>query len=87
LDLVVYNKQGEFDVFAELKKRIADVDAQHKDVEIRLEADVDKVMKKFGEFTFKFDQNEKVFRNLVSSFIFIILTLFLYNSPTIRNKQ
>jgi len=87
LDLVVYNKKGEFDVFAELKKRIADVDAQHKDVEIRLEADVDKVMKKFGEFTFKFDQNEKVFRNLVSSFIFIILTMFLYNSPTIRNKQ
>lgn len=69
LDLVVYNKKGEFDVFQEIRQKIIQVDGEHKEVEIRLEANVEKVMKTFTEFSFKFDQNEKSFKNLVSIFI------------------
>lgn len=67
IDKVVYNKQdevAELDIFKEIFAKISQVEADRKVVEARLESNVESVLKTFKEYGFKFEQNEKVFKQL-----------------------
>ena len=66
LDDTMHNRTGELDVFIELRQRIQDVDSDRKVVELGLKTDLQSILTTFTEFNFKFEQNEKMFKQLVS---------------------
>ena len=59
LDDTVHEKTDSLDVFQKIFNKIGQVEEDRKNVEMRLEANVDSVMKTFAEYKFKFSQNDK----------------------------
>jgi len=66
LDDTVHEKTEALDVFQKIFSKIAQVEEDRKTIEMRLEANVDSVMKTFAEYQFKFQQNDKQFKTMVS---------------------
>ena len=66
LDDTVHEQTEGLDVFKKIFAKIAQVEEDRKTVEMRLEANVDSVMKTFSEYQFKFEQNDKQFKTMVS---------------------
>ena len=62
LDKVIFNRAEDLDIFQNIDKRITAIDVDRKDKENKLETDIGICLKTFEEYTFKFEQNEKVFK-------------------------
>lgn len=63
--MTLYNKKDEeLDIFREIHEKIAQVVADRKVVESRMEEKVDSVLATFEEYNFKFAQQEKHFDQL-----------------------
>lgn len=58
----MFNKTAELDAFAEIKQKISQVETERKEIEIAMQTDLHAVMRRFSDFDFKFEQNEKVFQ-------------------------
>lgn len=58
----MHNRTEELDVFVEIRQKIQDVDTDRKAVELGIKTDLERVLKTFKEFSFKFEQNEKMFK-------------------------
>ena len=79
LDDTMHNRTGQLDVFVELRERIQAVDSDRKVVELGLKTDLQSILTSFTEFNFKFEQNEKMFKQLVSNCSIDILFAIICN--------
>jgi len=66
LESVVYNKDEKLTIFEEIYERIANVEADRKVVEQRLETNDEMILRTFEEHKFKHENNEKQLKTMVS---------------------
>lgn len=67
LEATVFNSGANLDVFDQIYKKIATVEGERKEVEQRLEANDEKIMRTFEEYKFSFDNNDKQMKTLVKA--------------------
>lgn len=65
LENIVYDKADQLDVFEKIYKRIADVVAERREVEIEIKANNAKILHHFDLFEFKMTNHEKELRGVI----------------------
>ena len=67
LENIVYDRENKLDVFEQINNRITQVESDRKVVEMRLEANDEKIMKTFDDFEFKMSNHDKELKFIVSN--------------------
>ena len=61
---MVYDRAEDLDVFERIYNKISDLDVDRLGVESQLKEGIDKCLKMFDEFRFKFDTNESLMKSI-----------------------